>query len=91
MLLLFFRKISVFTKTKYAIIALVVIAKNKDDQPISISKISEKQNIPLKFLESILTELKNARILKSKKKSKMVIRSMELLQKSIYTTITFLK
>lgn len=53
-------------KTKYAINALVYIAKNKDKQPISVSKISEDQNIPLKFLESILTELRNARILKSK-------------------------
>ncbi len=54
-------------KTKYAINALVFIAKNKDEQPISVSRISEEQNIPLKFLESILTELKNARILNSKK------------------------
>lgn len=54
-------------KTKYAINALVYIAKNKDEQPISVSRISEEQNIPLKFLESILTELKNARILNSKK------------------------
>jgi Rrf2 family protein len=54
-------------KTKYAINALVFIAKNKEDQPISASRISEKQNIPMKFLESILTELKNARILNSKK------------------------
>jgi Rrf2 family protein len=54
-------------KTKYAINALVYIAKHIEDQPISVSRISEQQNIPLKFLESILTELKNARILKSKK------------------------
>lgn len=52
-------------KTKYAINALVFIAKNKEDQPISVSRISKGQNIPMKFLESILTELKNARILKS--------------------------
>ena len=52
-------------KTKYAINALVFIAKNKDQQPISVSRISEEQNIPLKFLESILAELKNARILNS--------------------------
>lgn len=54
-------------KTKYAINALVYIAKNKEKQPIPVSRISEEQNIPLKFLESILTELKNARILNSKK------------------------
>jgi Rrf2 family protein len=54
-------------KTKYAINALVYIAKHLNEQPISVSKISQEQKIPLKFLESILTELKNARILNSKK------------------------
>lgn len=54
-------------KAKYAINALVYIAKHQDEQPISVSRISEEQNIPLKFLESILTELRNARILNSKK------------------------
>lgn len=54
-------------KTKYGINALVYIAKNLDEQPISVSRIAEEQNIPLKFLESILSELKNARIVKSKK------------------------
>ena len=54
-------------KAKYAINALVYIAKHKEEQPISVSKIAEEQNIPLKFLESILTELKNASILNSKK------------------------
>lgn len=54
-------------KAKYAINALVFIAKSKNENPISVSKIAENQNIPLKFLESILTELKNASVLKSKK------------------------
>lgn len=54
-------------KAKYAINALVFIAKHKDDEPIPVSRIAEEQNIPLKFLESILAELRNARILKSKK------------------------
>ena len=54
-------------KAKYAINALVYVAKNQADQPISVSRIAEAQNIPLKFLEAICTELKNARILNSKK------------------------
>lgn len=54
-------------KTKYAINALVYIAKNINEQPLSVSRIAEDQNIPLKFLESILADLKNARILNSKK------------------------
>lgn len=54
-------------KTKYAINALVYIAKNQESQPISVSKIASEQNIPLKFLETILADLKNARFLNSKK------------------------
>ncbi|BDD06724.1 RrF2 family transcriptional regulator [Aureibacter tunicatorum] len=54
-------------KAKYAIKALVFIAKNIEKQPIPVSKIAVEENIPLKFLESILTELKNVRILNSKK------------------------
>lgn len=54
-------------KTKYAINALVFIARHRDEQPIPTRRISEEQNIPLKFLEAILVELKNARIINSKK------------------------
>jgi len=54
-------------KAKYAINALVYIAKHINEQPITVGRIAEEQRIPLKFLESILTELKNARILNSKK------------------------
>lgn len=54
-------------KTKYAINALVYIAKNKKHEPISVMTISEHQNIPIKFLENILFELKKAKILSSKR------------------------
>lgn len=54
-------------KTKYAINALVYLAKNSDEQPIPTSRIAQEQNIPLKFLEAILAELKNARLVNSKK------------------------
>lgn len=54
-------------KAKYAINALVYIAKHIDEQPVTVGRIAEEQRIPLKFLESILTELKNARVLNSKK------------------------
>lgn len=54
-------------KAKYAINALVYLAKKRDDGPILISHISEHENIPKKFLESILLDLKNAGILNSKK------------------------
>ncbi len=56
-------------KTKYAINALVYIARRDAsiEKPVQISEISEEQNIPRKFLESILLELKKAGILDSKK------------------------
>jgi Rrf2 family protein len=54
-------------KTKYAINALVYLAKNNSDNPIPVGQISNDQNIPHKFLEAILLDLKNARILNSKK------------------------
>jgi DNA-binding IscR family transcriptional regulator len=48
-------------KTKYAIKALIHLAKNfEKGNPILISEISKQENIPKKFLEAILVELKNA-------------------------------
>src|SRR6476469_7571567 len=55
-------------KTKYAINALVYIEKeDKGNEPIQISKIAESENIPRKFLEAILLDLRNAGILSSRK------------------------
>lgn len=55
-------------KTKYAINALVYLAReDKGHTPIQISKIAESENIPRKFLEAILLDLKNAGILNSRK------------------------
>lgn len=54
-------------KSQYALKALSYLVENRDAGPILISEISEKENIPLKFLESILLELKKADILQSKK------------------------
>jgi len=54
-------------KTKYAINALVYLAKRTDEGPILISEIAEAEHIPQKFLEAILLDLKKAGILASKK------------------------
>jgi Rrf2 family protein len=54
-------------KSKYAINALVYLAKKKDTGPILIAEIAEKQNIPQKFLEAILLDLKRNGILASKR------------------------
>ncbi|GAB5556009.1 MAG: Rrf2 family transcriptional regulator [Schleiferiaceae bacterium] len=56
-------------KSKYAINALVYLAKNQDQGPVSAHTIAESENIPNKFLEAILLDLKKAGILSSKKGS----------------------
>lgn len=54
-------------KAQYAFQALMYMAEKKDNQPTLIAEISKKRRIPLKFLENILLELKNAGVLDSKK------------------------
>ena len=57
-------------KTKYAINALVYLAKEYNDnkrEPVQISRIAESENIPRKFLEAILLDLRNAGMLSSRK------------------------
>ena len=53
-------------KSKYAIHALLFLAREKKRGPILISEISESENIPKKFLEAILLKLRKAGILGSK-------------------------
>lgn len=54
-------------KSKYAIKALVRLARNeKSQKPLRISEISEKEGIPRKFLEAILVELRNNGLVRSK-------------------------
>lgn len=54
-------------KTKYAINALVYLAQKPAKEPVLISEIASHENIPKKFLETILLDLRNAGILNSKK------------------------
>ncbi|EMR03895.1 RrF2 family transcriptional regulator [Cesiribacter andamanensis] len=54
-------------KTKYAINALVYLARRWEQGPVLISEIARAESIPQKFLEAILLELKRAQILASKK------------------------
>ena len=54
-------------KTQYALQALSYMAGEKSDAPILIAEIAQEKNIPLKFLESILLELRKAGFLASKK------------------------
>jgi Rrf2 family protein len=53
-------------KTRYAILALTRLAKEYGNGPIMISDIAKGENIPQRFLENILLELKKMGILGSK-------------------------
>jgi Rrf2 family protein len=55
-------------KMKYGIKALIEIVK-AEEELISATTISQNGKIPLKFLEQILTELKKARLINSRKGS----------------------
>lgn len=53
------------TKGRYAVMALVDIAKTNQKTPITLAAISERQEIPLAYLEQIFSRLKRANIVKS--------------------------
>ncbi|WOD44494.1 RrF2 family transcriptional regulator [Hwangdonia lutea] len=54
-------------KTKYGLKALTYIARKEGDEPVRVSEIAKSENIPPKFLESILLTLRKSGILGSKK------------------------
>lgn len=54
-------------KAQYAFRALTHLVNKYEEGPVLISEIAEEKNIPIKFLESILLELRKAGILESKK------------------------
>lgn len=53
------------TKSKYAIIALVEIAMSEQGRAVSLSEISENQNLPVPFLEQIFLKLRRKGIVHS--------------------------
>jgi Rrf2 family protein len=61
------RGMRVSAKTDYALRAVVEIAAASDDAPVKGERIAAAQGIPLRFLENILSELRNARIVESRR------------------------
>ena len=57
-------------KAKYALKALKVLAQEFEKGPVLISTIADNENIPKKFLEAILLELRNHGILQFRKQEK---------------------
>jgi Rrf2 family protein len=54
-------------KTKYGLQALVALARKYGEGPVLIATLSQQEDIPIKFLELILLDLKSGGILHSRK------------------------
>ena len=52
---------------EYALRALIVLGLNYGDSVVRIQSISEQQNVPKRFLEQILNDLKSAGVVESKR------------------------
>ena len=55
------------TKSRYAVMAVIEVAARDSKTPIRLADISEKQNIPLNYLEQIFLKLKKANLVRSVK------------------------
>jgi Rrf2 family protein len=55
------------TRSEYALLALVYLARHPSDVYISIDTIAKAQGIPPKFLEQLMLALKRAHFLRSSK------------------------
>jgi Rrf2 family iron-sulfur cluster assembly transcriptional regulator len=55
------------TKARYAVMAVIEIADNKTNQPVSLLKISKRQKISLSYLEQIFASLRKSGIVESVK------------------------
>jgi len=53
------------TKGRYAVMAVVDLAKHGSDKPISLSEISERQEISLSYLEQLFAKLRRGTIIHS--------------------------
>ncbi len=55
------------TRSEYALLALVYLARHQEDGFVSIETIAQAQKIPPKFLEQLMLALKRAHFLRSAK------------------------
>lgn len=54
-------------KCKYALQALMVLARENSDRLLLVSEIAERENLPKKFLEAILLELNRNGLVRSRR------------------------
>ena len=55
------------SRGRYAVLAMVDLAKFGSQKPCSLSHVSVRQNISLSYLEQIFNDLKKAELVKSQK------------------------
>ena len=53
------------TKGRYAVTAMLDLASNETTKPVTLDKISERQNISLSYLEQLFAKLRKASLVKS--------------------------
>lgn len=53
------------TKGRYAVMAMVDLAKNGQGQPVALADIAERQGISLSYLEQLFAKLRLAKLVKS--------------------------
>ena len=53
-------------KTKYAVKALIALARNQENRPMLIAEIAKNEGLPKRFLEAILLDLKRGQVLGSR-------------------------
>ena len=53
------------SKGRYAVLAMVDIAKYAEDKPCKLSNVAVRQNISLHYLEQIFLKLKKSNLVKS--------------------------
>lgn len=53
------------TQGSYGLVCVLTIARNTDREPVSIQVISEKEQLPIDYLEQLLLKLRRAGIVKS--------------------------
>jgi len=59
------RRVRVSSKADYALRAMVQLAADTDDGPVTATRLADEQGIPLKFLHTVLSELRRARLVRS--------------------------
>ncbi len=55
----------VSTKGRYALVVMIDLAKHQEDGFVSLSDVADRQNLSLKYLESVVSMLNKGGLLKS--------------------------